>query len=154
MTGPICPFCKLVEENQAIVGNQYAQVIYNHAPLAQGHVMVIPTRHINTLEQMEESEAMAFFGFALAISRQLMDYYHAPAYNWTLQNGIAAGQTVPHLHLHILMRYNTKPDPGDAWYSLLNGTEQVADSAHRPKLSMTEHQNITATLRRFLNKEL
>ncbi|PSR05597.1 MAG: hypothetical protein BRD50_00390 [Bacteroidetes bacterium SW_11_45_7] len=81
--------------------------------------------------------------------------FDAHAFNWALQEGEAAGQTVEHLHLHLLPRYQEDlPNPGD-WYPKLEEhmASQHLDSGERPKLTKEQQQDIVDKLRQEAQKK-
>ena len=70
----------------------------------------------------------------------LMKVFSAKAFDWTIQEGSEAGQSVLHTHLHLIPRKeNDLPDPGD-WYPKLNQLSQSEriDSSDRFKLPFSE----------------
>lgn len=99
-----CPFCELPEE-EIIVQNRLAKAFYDKYPVNRGHVLVVPKRHVPTLFEasMEEVRAMTELVFEV---KQLLDREFRPdGYNVGVNVGEAAGQTVFHLHCHVIPRY-------------------------------------------------
>jgi bis(5'-adenosyl)-triphosphatase len=80
--------------------------------------------------------------------RILLKVFNSSAFNWTIQEGEEAGQTVHHLHLHLIPREpNDLAQPGD-WYPLLKQSEtDVIDSDSRPKLTNVEIRKIVERIR-------
>lgn len=76
--------------------------------------------------------------------------FHSKAFDWTLQEGEDAGQTIPHLHIHILPRkLNDLPEPGD-WYPQLAANQtNLIDSFLRPHHSPEEMEIIVSQLKRI-----
>ena len=74
--------------------------------------------------------------------------YGADGFDWTIQGGESAGQTVDHLHLHVIPRKRGDlPSPGD-WYPRLRASESEAiDSELRPHLTDTELLDAVLRLR-------
>ena len=86
--------------------------------------------------------------FARRTTRVLARAFAADGFDWSIQDGVSAGQTVPHLHLHVIpRRAGDLPDPGD-WYPALMASEsaQLDDRARR-RLTPAEHAQVTAHLR-------
>lgn len=74
-------------------------------PVSPGHTLVIPRRHIRSFFEARESERMALLR-ALDWAKQRIDAEFSPgSYNIGINDGPAAGQTVPHLHIHLIPRY-------------------------------------------------
>ncbi len=111
---------------------------------------MIPRRHVASLLALGEDELAAMMLFARRTTRLLARVFASDGFDWTIQDGAAAGQTVPHLHLHVIPRHaGDLPNPGD-WYPKLMASEAAAiDSRIRPRLSPAELAGITARLRAF-----
>ena len=103
MTKP-CPFCTLPLE-RIIDSNDLALVIRDGYPVSPGHTLVIPKRHIGSWFEItpeEQSAMLVLLGKAKAI---LEEEFKPDGYNIGINDGPTAGQTVPHLHLHLIPRY-------------------------------------------------
>ena len=122
--------------------------MYNIAPILPGHSLVIPRAHVASLLELSEADLGAFVLFARRITRWLGRAFAADDFDWSIQDGMSAGQTVPHLHLHIVPRHaGDLPNPGD-WYPALMASESAQiDDRTRPRLTPAEHARITAYLR-------
>ncbi len=143
-----CPFCVVDIDARAFRCDDRHVSIYNIAPILPGHALVLPRRHVRSALELDDEELAAFMVFARAITRLLAAAFEADGFDWTIQDGASAGQTVPHLHLHIIPRHaGDLPDPGD-WYPALLASEAAPlDSTVRPRLSESEHAQITRHLR-------
>ena len=144
---PHCPFCArgILE---SFCGDERFLALYNIAPILPGHSLVIPRAHVASLLELSEADLGAFVLFARHITRLLRRAFAADDFDWSIQDGISAGQTVPHLHLHIIPRHaGDLPNPGD-WYPALMASESAQiDDRTRPRLTPAEHAHITAHLR-------
>jgi bis(5'-adenosyl)-triphosphatase len=102
---------------------------------------------------LSDSELSEMMVFARNVVRILLKAFGASAFNWTIQEGEEAGQTVPHLHLHLIPREsNDLPQPGD-WYPLLKKSEtEIIDSDTRPKLTPDEMRTIVEKIRATARK--
>ncbi|MFZ2259059.1 MAG: HIT family protein [Clostridiaceae bacterium] len=99
-----CIFCKLstgphVMENDFFYGN------FDKYPVTEGHLLVIPKRHIETLFELTAAERTALLELIEQSKDFLQKTYHPDGFNFGVNQGEAAGQTIPHLHLHIIPRY-------------------------------------------------
>jgi histidine triad (HIT) family protein len=74
-------------------------------PLARGHTLVIPKQDAEALEDLEDGGA-ALFETVRRLAPRVADAVGAPAYNIGLNNGEEAGQEVPHVHFHIVPRFD------------------------------------------------
>jgi bis(5'-adenosyl)-triphosphatase len=130
-----CPFCHKNIQRAQFAESGGFRAIYNRAPILPGHSLIIPKQHIESLMELTESELAEMTIFARKVTSSLSKIFHAEAFNWCLQDGLAAGQTVPHLHLHLIPRLPADlPSPGD-WYPLLEKSETEIDSELRARLT-------------------
>lgn len=141
-----CPFCPPAADALTFAGAPGARALLNLKPILPGHCLIVPARHVERLLDLGEGETAALAGFARNVSALLLDTFGATGIDWTLQDGVEAGQTVMHLHLHLIPRYaGDFPDPGD-WYPALRASLDV-ESAARPPLSDPELRTIVDRLR-------
>lgn len=104
MTKP-CPFCTLPLE-RIIDSNDLALVIRDGYPVSPGHTLVIPKRHIGSWFEITQAEQQALLDL-LAKAKVVLEAEFKPnGYNIGINDGPTAGQTVPHLHMHLIPRYN------------------------------------------------
>jgi len=99
-----CPFCTL-PASRIINRNQAGVVVRDAYPVTRGHTLVIPARHVGTFFATTTEERSGLLSL-LDTAKQQLDAEFAPAgYNIGINDGAAAGQTVPHLHIHLIPRY-------------------------------------------------
>lgn len=104
MSIPDCLFCQL-EEEEHLIENGSFYGCFDKYPVTKGHLLIIPRRHVESLFDLTDAERMALFALVEA-GRDFLTETHAPdGFNFGINQGKAAGQTVPHLHLHIIPRY-------------------------------------------------
>jgi len=106
-----CPFCHL-DHSRVIAENVLALVLRDGYPISPGHTLVIPRRHIGSFFEISDEERRAMLEL-LDHQKFLLDQELSPAgYNVGINDGAAAGQTVPHVHIHLIPRYaGDLPDP-------------------------------------------
>jgi diadenosine tetraphosphate (Ap4A) HIT family hydrolase len=104
MTSVPCPFCP-PEPHQIIFEGERIYALWDAFPLTDGHALIVPRRHIASwfdATPKEQSEMIA----ALSQVKETIEAEHAPVgYNMGINDGEAAGQTIDHLHLHVIPRY-------------------------------------------------
>jgi diadenosine tetraphosphate (Ap4A) HIT family hydrolase len=104
MTTKPCPFCALSSE-RIVEENQLALWIYDGFPVSKGHSLIIPKRHLGSFFDISLEERLAMLEL-LDKAKAAVDKDLKPdGFNIGINNGPAAGQTVPHLHLHLIPRY-------------------------------------------------
>jgi diadenosine tetraphosphate (Ap4A) HIT family hydrolase len=99
-----CVFCGL-PPGRIRAENSYAVLIADAYPVSPGHSLVIPKRHTASFFDTTEDERRALLDL-LDTARDLAVAEHAPSgFNIGINDGAAAGQTVLHLHIHLIPRY-------------------------------------------------
>lgn len=145
---PSCPFCEPSIRRAAFAESSEFMAIYNIAPILPGHSLVVPKWHVQSLMDLSDAELSEMMVFSRETAQVLSDAFSSQAFNWTIQEGEQAGQTVRHLHLHLIpRRRNDLPAPGD-WYPILKAQESsMIDSAARPRLTAAKMETIVARIR-------
>ena len=106
-----CPFCTLPAE-RIIDKNQHGIVIRDGFPISPGHTLVIPFRHIGSFFELESDEQTGLMALLNKAKNVLDQEFDPQGYNVGINDGAAAGQTVPHLHIHLIPRYHgDRADP-------------------------------------------
>jgi superfamily II DNA or RNA helicase/diadenosine tetraphosphate (Ap4A) HIT family hydrolase len=108
---PGCPFCP-PDAARVILERPLALALWDGFPVTPGHALIIPRRHTPSLFELTPAESAELFA-AIPDVRRIIDERHRPqGYNIGVNVGAAAGQTVPHIHLHVIPRYDGDvPDP-------------------------------------------
>ena len=103
MTKP-CPFCTLPPD-RIIDSNDLALVIRDGYPVSPGHTLVIPKRHNGSWFEITPEEQSAMLDLLGRAKAVLGEEFKPDGYNIGINDGPTAGQTVPHLHIHLIPRY-------------------------------------------------
>ena len=143
-----CPFCGENTARTQFAESSRFRAIYNLAPILPGHSLIIPKQHIQSIIALSDDELAEMMVFSRRVVRIIFATFNVAAYNWTIQEGPEAGQTVPHLHLHLLPRFaNDLPEPGD-WYPRLQQSQAgVIDSRSRARLTLDQMDVIVKRMR-------
>ena len=148
-----CPFCDKKILNNAFLETERFLAIYNIAPVLPGHSMVIPKKHITSFMEISQDELFEFVSISRKVIKILGILFRTEAFNWTLQEKEDAGQTIPHMHIHIIPRIpEDLPNPGDWYDKLSNNRYYQLDSDKRPKLDQNEIDLIVKQLRNLAEK--
>ena len=100
-----CIFCNPKKE-EILAENTYARIISDNSPVSDGHCLIVPKRHIKTYFEATVEENTAFFDLLQTAKEQIAQQGHKPdGYNIGSNNDVAAGQSVFHLHIHVIPRY-------------------------------------------------
>lgn len=105
-----CKFCEILEKGtrEIIHESEYFFVIQDSFPVNKGHSLVIPKRHQSDLFSLDKTEWIDLQESILAVKILLDKEFQPAGYNLGVNCGASAGQTIFHLHIHIIPRY-----PGD-----------------------------------------
>jgi len=112
-----CPFCTLPAE-RIISETQSALVIRDGFPISPGHTLVIPKRHIGSFFELTSEEHEEMLVLLTQAKAELDKEFRPDAYNIGINDGASAGQTVPHVHMHLIPRYKgdrSDPRGGVRW---------------------------------------
>jgi diadenosine tetraphosphate (Ap4A) HIT family hydrolase len=112
-----CPFCNL-EAGRVIASNSLAFVIRDGYPVSPGHTLAIPNRHVGSFFDLSTPEQQALFDLVREQKRLLDSEFCPDAFNIGINDGPAAGQTVAHVHVHLIPRYRgdvADPRGGVRW---------------------------------------
>ncbi len=106
-----CPFCSMPPD-RIVDRTELAVVIRDAFPVSPGHTLVIPVRHVGSLFETTDAERSDCLALLDRARRVLAGELQPAGYNIGINDGKAAGQTVPHLHIHLIPRYaGDQPDP-------------------------------------------
>ena len=107
MSQKVCPFCDI---HDPVISNQLAYVTYDSYPVSNGHLLIIPVRHVADYFDMTPEEKTAVMEL-VEQGKALLDQELKPdGYNVGINSGSAAGQTVMHAHVHLIPRYRADTD--------------------------------------------
>ncbi len=108
---PDCPFCTEARDREWIA-NDVAWATPDHYPAAAGHTLVLPHRHVGSIFELELNEQAALWELVADV-RELLRRQHRPdGFTVGINDGLAAGQTIPHGHVHVIPRHlGDVPDP-------------------------------------------
>jgi diadenosine tetraphosphate (Ap4A) HIT family hydrolase len=108
---PPCPFCAPAPEH-IVLDSAHAFVIRDGFPVSPGHTLVIPRRHVGSFFEVTDAERADLMSLLSAARDEIEREFRPASYNVGINDGAAAGQTVPHLHIHLIPRYDgDRPDP-------------------------------------------
>jgi len=103
-----CVFCRIVsgiDESAIVYSDDKVISILDKYPVAKGHCLVMLRRHRSTLNDMMPDEAKVLFEAVHLVARANIRAMKAEGFNIGMNNGKAAGQTVKHVHVHVIPRF-------------------------------------------------
>jgi len=105
-----CPFCALPQE-RIVLSNHHGVVIRDGFPVADGHTLIVARRHIGSYFGLDVEERTGLLALLDEAKRLLDIDFRADGYNIGINDGPAAGQTIQHVHIHLIPRF--RGDRGD-----------------------------------------
>ncbi len=100
-----CVFCSETTLNiEKFYEDENFIAIYNIRPVVKGHCLVIPKRHIESMIELNENERKDFISFSNRAVFIALKYANTNDLDFLLQKGENAGQSIKHLHFHIMPR--------------------------------------------------
>lgn len=112
-----CIFCH-IPNSDVVIENPSYYVIHDRFPVSLGHSLIIPKRHVASMFEIMAEEFNALHELLHNTRAQLDMKYQPDGYNIGINIGAAAGQTVFHLHIHLIPRYvgdQVDPRGGVRW---------------------------------------
>jgi superfamily II DNA or RNA helicase/HKD family nuclease len=100
-----CPFCAPPPEAVCIT-DDLAFAMWDAFPVHAGHALIIPRRHIAAFHETTPEERASLYRLLDTIRLRVIDEHHPDGFNIGINEGTAAGQTVDHLHIHLIPRYD------------------------------------------------
>lgn len=108
MKDPNCIFCKIAAgeiPSATLYEDADFRVIMDISPASKGHALILPKEHYANLYELPDELAAKVLVLAKNMITKLKDIVGCDGYNVLQNNGIAAGQTVFHFHMHLIPRY-------------------------------------------------
>ena len=100
-----CVFCEKVKASDVLYENELAAVFRDGFPISKGHTLIIPKDHIQDYFELNKETKEAMNELVEIARNDLIKELNPDAFNFGLNNGPAAGQTVGHAHLHLIPRF-------------------------------------------------
>ena len=120
-----CIFCDI------LAGKRDGHIVYednkhiaflDKYPIDDGHTLVIPKKHYERITDMDSNDVGEIFSIVPKIAKAVLSGAGADAFSLAQNNGKAAKQIIPHVHIHIIPRYNNK---GTVWTKRQIPTDDV-----------------------------
>ena len=86
--------------------NDLAFAMRNLYPVSKGHILIIPKRIVPAPDDMTDDEMLAVFSLMKSEKQRLKNEFQPDGFTWGWNDGEDAGQSVNHVHLHLIPRYN------------------------------------------------
>jgi len=103
--GERCPFCRLSRRVEIICETATCVAFYDGYPVSPGHALIIPKRHVASYFDLTNHEREAMNVMLQYVRQKIDERFHPDGYNVGINVGEAAGQSVFHVHMHLIPRY-------------------------------------------------
>jgi ATP adenylyltransferase len=114
-----CPFCSSDINKLVLLQTELTLIIVNILPAAKGHLLVLPKRHVLNISELNSIEGNDLFSCLQIARGRLVKHLRPQGFNVFMNEGGIAGQTLEHLHWHVIPRNendgleNFKRRPGE-----------------------------------------
>ncbi len=106
-----CPFCSIASEKM-IAQDSLTFTVRDTLPVSPGHTLILPKRHIASIFEATKEEVAALWEAVQQARAQLLKEFSPDGFNIGINDGLVSGQTILHLHIHIIPRFKgDMPDP-------------------------------------------
>lgn len=144
-----CIFCKLANgeiPTRTLYEDNDFRIILDTNPLTYGHALILPKKHAENLFALDEETVGKAHQLARQFGAKMMDILKADGMNILQNNGLAAGQSVFHFHIHLIPRY--KED------KVTLGMESKSESKYDLDALVKEFENKAAAISPALDSGL
>lgn len=110
-----CIFCEILEGREAgsiLYEDDLHAALLDKYPIDTGHSLFLPKRHYERITDMEPADVGRMFEMVPRVAGTLLKVTGADAFSIAQNNGRAAKQIIPHVHIHIIPRYSSR---GSSW---------------------------------------
>ncbi|MEE1302907.1 MAG: bifunctional class I SAM-dependent methyltransferase/HIT family protein [Bacteroidales bacterium] len=151
-----CPFCKLSRRVEIICETATCVAFYDGYPTSPGHALIIPKRHVANYFDLTNHEREAMNLMLQYVKNKIDERFHPDGYNIGINVNQAAGQTVFHVHIHLIPRYKGDvKDPRGGVRGVLPHKQKykVQDESKTKKSTIEEKRAINKNAYKKWDKE-
>ena len=123
-----CIFCKIIQgeiPSAKVYEDEEVFAFLDISQVTKGHTLIIPKKHVENIYETNEEIASSLFARVPKIANALKKAYQPAGINILNNNGKAAGQTVFHIHIHLIPRYDESDGYDANWTT--NGEAYTSD---------------------------
>jgi len=133
-----CLFCDILDgkkDGHFLYEDDLHVAFLDKYPFDVGHSLLLPRKHYERITDMTPEEVGNIFSLVPKITKAILDATSADAFSIGQNNGKAAKQIVPHVHIHIIPRYNSK---GAVWTKRqISSDEELSELAKKIRRLLT-----------------
>jgi len=99
-----CPFCDPPAE-RIWIGNDLTIATPDMYPAAEGHTLILPRRHVQSVFELTADEWEELWDLVSTVRAELLSQHRPDGFTVGINDGLAAGQTIAHAHVHVIPRH-------------------------------------------------
>lgn len=138
----------IVEEGRVFAENELAFAFPTNIPITPGHSLVAPKRVVETIDDLTNDEVLAMHQLVAVVKNTLRKVVGAEGFNYAWNEGGNYGQSVPHVHIHIVPR-----TPGDTGIIKYEPREFLYRPGSRAETPLDELVDIAGMMREAIPEE-
>lgn len=103
-----CPFCEYLSGTTPcafVARDDNVSAFMNRAQYERGAVLLVPNRHVETILELDEDLMRELYAHAQLLANGMIEAFGAVGLNMFQNNGLRAGQSISHYHIHLVPRY-------------------------------------------------
>ncbi len=100
-----CPFCNIDNSREIIASSDLSLAFFDGFPVSKGHALIIPRRHVASFFDLSDAEKQDMLSLLDQVKSVVEERFHPDGYNIGINVNEAAGQSVFHVHMHLIPRY-------------------------------------------------
>ena len=104
----MCIFCEIIAGNipsRKVYEDEHVLAILDVNPLSAGHTLIMPKKHVDSFTEADTETIHQCIDVAHLLAVKITERLEAPGYNLLSNTGAVSGQSIDHLHFHIVPRY-------------------------------------------------
>lgn len=106
-----CPFCTF-EPSGVLAQTDSSVALWDRFPVSEGHSLIFPRKHVASVYELTMVEQQDLWKLVATVREKLIQQFGVTAFNIGFNDGLEAGQTVLHAHVHVIPRRpGDVPDP-------------------------------------------
>ncbi|XP_028768837.1 bifunctional bis(5'-adenosyl)-triphosphatase/adenylylsulfatase FHIT [Neltuma alba] len=113
-----------IHQSEVFYSTHLSYAMVNLRPLLPGHVLICPKREAKRFVDLTADETSDLWLTAQKVGGQLENYHKASSLTFAIQDGPQAGQTVPHVHIHVVPRISGDFEKNDEIYDAMDQKER------------------------------
>lgn len=98
-----CPFCQ--PDRDVVLSTELSLCFHDKFPVSEGHLLIVPKRHVPDYFELTDEEKKDLWKLVEQAKAYLEEKHNPDGINIGFNSGTAAGQTIFHVHIHVIPRY-------------------------------------------------